>query len=189
MNSNKLVNIEDAIKGLKMGETLLYPTDTVWGIGCDAMNEKAVNKIHEIKGRPKEKSFILLVDGIVMLEKYLRTIPEICYDLIETAEKPLTIIYDSPVSLPEFILAEDGTIGIRVTKDLNCRKLIQSMSRPLVSTSANLSGFPAPRNFSGIQEEIKSNIDLILNLRLEEEMQQPSSILKIGKDSSVKVIR
>lgn len=183
------MNIHDAGEGLKEGKTLLYPTDTVWGLGCDASNEEAIQQIFEIKNRPNEKSFILLVDSVAMLERYVTNIPEVCFDLIDFAARPLTIIYDQPINLPKILLAADGTIAIRVTQDMNCKKLIQRLRKPLVSTSANISGQPNANRFADINEDIKSTVDLILNERLEEEMRNPSSIVKVGSNNSVKVIR
>lgn len=185
----KLVNIYEAGEGLKSGKTLLYPTDTVWGLGCDATNEKAIEQIYKIKDRPKEKSFILLVDSVAMLERYVSNFPDVCYDLIDFSVRPTTIIYDSPFGLPQSLLASDGSIAIRVTNDLNCKKLIQSMRKPLVSTSANLSSQSTPICFDNIDEKIKSSVDLILNDRLKEEMRTPSTIIKVGNNNDIKVIR
>jgi len=185
----KLVNIHDAAEGLKAGKTLLYPTDTVWGLGCDATNEKAIKQLEQIKNRPEDKSFILLVDSVAMLERYVTDFPDVIYDLIDFAVQPLTIIYDRPINLPQTILAEDGTIAIRVTEDMNCKKLIQRLRKPLVSTSANLSGKATPGNYAEISGTIKSSVDLILNERLNENMRTPSSIVKVGSDHRVKVIR
>ncbi len=183
------MNIHDAAEGLKAGKTLLYPTDTVWGLGCDASNEEAIQKLIELKNRPAEKSFILLVDSVAMLERYVTNIPDVCFDLIDFAVKPLTIIYDEPINLPKSLLAADGTIAIRVTEDMNCKKLIQRLRKPLVSTSANLSGQPNSKSYSEISEEVKSKVDLILNERLNEKMLKPSSIIRVGSDNGVKVIR
>lgn len=185
----KLVQINEAVEALKEGKTLLYPTDTVWGLGCDATNEEAINRLNKVKNRPEDKSFILLVESVPMLERYVRTIPDVCYDLIDLSEKPLTIIYDSPMNLPDSIIAKDGTIGIRVTKDMNCRKMIQRLRAPLISTSANLSGSKTPVFFKDIDKEIIDRVDFILNDRLEEKMSQPSSIIKIDQNFRVKVIR
>lgn len=185
----KFVNIHDAAEGLKAGKTLLYPTDTVWGLGCDATNEEAIKKIEKVKHRSKEKSFILLVDSIVMLERYVRDIPDVCFDLIEVTDKPLTIIYDNPMNLPASLLATDGSIGIRVTEDLNCMKLIQRLRKPLVSTSANISGQKTATSFEDIHEEIKNDVDLILNDRLKEIMKNPSTIIKVASNGNVKIIR
>lgn len=185
----KKVNIYDAGEGLKAGKTLLYPTDTVWGLGCDATNEEAIEQLYKIKNRPKEKSFILLVDSVAMLERYVINFPDVCYDLIDFSVRPTTIIYDSSIGLPKSLLADDGSIAIRVTNDLNCKKLIQSIRRPLVSTSANLSSRTTPTCFDEIEEEIKSSVDLILNERLQEKMRTPSSIIKVGNNNDIKVIR
>lgn len=189
MNKDKLVTVQEAAEGLLSGKTILYPTDTIWGIGCDASNEKAIKAIEEMKNRPNNKTFILLVESVPMLERYVKHIPDVAYDLIDLAEKPLTIIYDSPINLSESLLAEDGSIGIRVTNDSNCRRLIQRLKKPLISTSANLSGEPIPTSFNEVHESIKSNVDLILNDRLQEVMNKPSSIIKLSNDGKVKVIR
>lgn len=189
INLGQLVNIHEAAEGLKAGKTLLYPTDTVWGLGCDATNEVAIKQLEKLKIRLKGKSFILLVDSVAMLERYVSDFPEVVYDLIDLAVQPLTIIYDHPIHLPESILAKDGSIAIRVTEDINCKKLIQRLRKPLVSTSANLSGKPTPKNYAEISETIKSSVDLILNERLNEDMMTPSSIVKVGSDHRVKVIR
>lgn len=185
----KLVNIHDAAEGLKAGKTLLYPTDTIWGLGCDINNEEAIKRIIEIKKRSPNKSFIILVESVAMLERYVEKVPDVCYDLIDFSEKPTTIIYDSPSGLSDLLLAEDGSIAIRVTKDMNCKKIIQRLRRPIVSTSANASGEPIAHSFEEISDEIKENVDMILNERLNERMKTPSTIIKIGNDSSVKVIR
>jgi L-threonylcarbamoyladenylate synthase len=183
------VDVIKAIEGLKERKSLLYPTDTIWGLGCDATNEEAINSVFEIKKRPKDMSFIVLVNSVAMLERYVSEFPEVCYDLIDLAEKPLTIIYDRPVGLPDSLLAEDGSVGIRVTKDPICNRMIQGLRKPLVSTSANISGDPNPKSFHDINSQIKENVDMILEERWDENMTQPSSIIKIGADHSVKVIR
>ena len=183
------MNVYEAGEGLKAGKTLLYPTDTVWGLGCDASNEKAIEQLYKIKQRPNNKSFILLVESVAMLERYVTNFPDVCYDLIDLSTRPTTIIYDAPIDLPQSLLAEDGSIGIRVTQDLNCKKLIQKIRKPLVSTSANLSSRTTPTCFDEIEDEIKSSVDLILNERLQEKMSSPSSILKIGNNNNIKVIR
>lgn len=183
------VDVVKAIDGLKEGKSLLYPTDTIWGLGCDATNEEAIDSVYEIKSRPKNKSFIVLVNSVAMLERYVSEFPEVCYDLIDLAEKPLTIIYDKPIGLPKSLLAGDGSIGIRVTKDAICNRIIQGLRKPIVSTSANLSGEPSPKSFEDISTAVKERVDMILQERWNETMSQPSSIIKIGTDHSVKVIR
>ncbi|AEA45855.1 L-threonylcarbamoyladenylate synthase [Fluviicola taffensis] len=177
------------IEALKNGKTILYPTDTIWGIGCDATNEQACQRILEIKQRPKDKSFILLVDSFQMIEKYIPEFPAVCYDLADLADKPLTIIYPNAQGLAPSVLAEDGSVGIRITKDPICLALIRSIRLPLVSTSANISGKPFPTNFSDINSAIKQQVEAILELKTNEQLSTPSQIIKIGLDSSIQVIR
>lgn len=179
----------DALETLKNGGTILYPTDTIWGIGCDATNDEACQKIMQIKNRPAEKSFVILVDSIQMIEKYIPEFPEVCYDLVDLADKPLTIIYPNARNLAPTVLAADGSVGIRVTKDPLCVKLIRSMRKPLVSTSANLSGEPNPTCFAEIHPSIKENVDFVVLERLEEVRTSASQIIKIGTDSSIQIIR
>jgi L-threonylcarbamoyladenylate synthase len=183
------MNLDQVIETLKSGGTILYPTDTIWGIGCDATNEEACQKILELKERPSEKSFIVLVDSFQMLEKYVPDFHPVCYDLADLADKPLTIIYPSSKGLAASVLAPDGSVGIRITKDPNCLKMIRSIRKPLVSTSANLSGKPSPTNFQEIDQTIKEKVDSILEKRLTEKMVTPSQIIKIDLDGTVKVIR
>lgn len=183
------MTIDQTIEILKNGGTIIYPTDTIWGIGCDATNEVACQKIMELKNRPEEKSFILLVDGFPMLEKFVPDFHQVCYDLVDFAEKPLTIIYPSAQGIAPSILAKDGSVGIRITKDPICLKLIRSIRKPLVSTSANLSGKPSPKCFEEIDQTIKTGVDAILEERTSEKMTTPSQIIKIGLDGSVKIIR
>jgi L-threonylcarbamoyladenylate synthase len=183
------MTIEQSIELLKNGGTLLYPTDTIWGLGCDATNEEACQKIIELKNRSENKSFILLVDGFPMLEKYVPDFHPVCYDLADLADKPLTIIYPSTRGIAPSVLASDGSVGIRITKDPNCLKLIRGMRKPLVSTSANLSGESIPTTFQEINAAILKKVDGILELRQNEKLTHPSQIIKIGLDGSVKVIR
>jgi L-threonylcarbamoyladenylate synthase len=183
------MTIDQTIEVLKQGGTILYPTDTIWGLGCDATNNDSCKVLINLKNRPEEKSFIVLVDGFPMLERYVPDFHPICYDLVDFAEKPLTIIYPSAKGLAPSILANDGTIGIRITKDPNCLKLIRALKKPLVSTSANLSGSPSPTCFDEIDPILKSNVDAILEDRTKEKMTKPSQIIKIGIDGSVKIIR
>lgn len=183
------MNIEQSIQLLKNGGTLLYPTDTVWGLGCDATNEFACQKIIEIKNRPENKSFILLVDGFQMLEKYVPEFHPICYDLVDLASEPLTIIYPTSLHLAPSVLADDGSVGIRITKDQNCLQLIRGLRKPLVSTSANVSGENLPASYSDLNPLLVNNADGILEVRQTERLLKPSQIIKIGLDGSVKVIR
>ncbi len=174
---------------LKAGKTILYPTDTIWGLGCDATNEAACQRILEIKDRPANKSFIVLADSFQMIEKYIPEFPSVCYDLVDLADRPLTIIYPNAKGLAPGVLAEDGSVGIRLTKDPICLALIRSIRKPLVSTSANISGEPFPTNFGQVDPRIKERVDVILEMRVNEELTTPSQIIKIGLDSSIEVIR
>ncbi len=174
---------------MQKGGTILYPTDTIWGIGCDATNEDAVKKVFEIKKRPTSKAMIVLVSEISQLDTYA-DIPEVAWDLVEYAENPLTIIYPGAKRLASSLISEDGTIAIRVVKDEFCKMIINTMRKPLVSTSANISGEPAPAFFDEISEDIKSNVDYVVPLRQDEHRKNaPSKIIKIGMDGLFEIIR
>lgn len=181
--------IEQAKVALKTGETILYPTDTIWGLGCDATNEAACQKIMDIKNRPAEKSFVLLVDGFQMIEKYIPEFAEVCYELADLSEKPLTIVYPDAQKLAPCVIAQDGSVGIRITKDPICLQLIRSLKAPIVATSANLSGEPFPTCFDEINASIKEQVACIVKERLTGKCSTPSQIIKIDKDSSIKIIR
>jgi L-threonylcarbamoyladenylate synthase len=181
--------MQDIIEGLKNGGTVLYPSDTIWGLGCDATNEEACQKLLELKNRPEEKSFILLVDSFQMIDRYIPEYHEICYDLADLAVTPLTIIYPNAKGLAPSVIAQDGTVGIRITQDANCLKLIRGMRKPLVSTSANLSGQASPTCYDNIDASIKKNVEFILKERLTEKMITPSQIIKIGVNGDVKILR
>ncbi len=183
------VQLDEAVLALKEGKTLLYPTDTIWGLGCDATNEAACQRLLDVKKRPKDKSFILLVDGFQLLERIVPDFHSVCYDLIELADKPLTIIYPSARGVAPTVMAEDGSIGIRVTKDPHCVQLIRKLKQPIVSTSANISGTPNPTYFDEIDPYITEHVDAVLNLRKNEKMSTPSQIIKIDLSGGVKVIR
>lgn len=181
--------IQQTIDILNQGGLILYPTDTVWGIGCDATNEAAVKKVYELKKRQDNKALICLVSDLRMLQRYVYEIPEAAYDIIEFSSKPTTIIYDQPINLAKNLIGQDNTIGIRVASDEFCQKLIRKFRRPLVSTSANTSGKPTPKSFTEIGSEILKGVDYVVNLQLEKTNSQPSSIIKIGNDAVVKIIR
>jgi L-threonylcarbamoyladenylate synthase len=180
---------QELIAALQNGKTLLYPTDTIWGLGCDATNESACQKILTIKNRPKEKSFIVLVDGIQMLEKYVPEFHPVCYDLIDLSTTPLTIIYPCAKGLAPSILANDGSVGIRIPKDKYCLEMIRKLKKPIVSTSANSSGEKNPENYMEINMQIKESVDAILYLKPNQMMNTPSKIIKIDLDGGVHVIR
>ena len=181
--------MDRAIQTLRDGGTILYPSDTIWGLGCDATNDAACQRILDLKERPDNKSFIVLVDGFPMLERYVPEFHDVCYDLVDFAEKPLTIIYPGVEGLAPSVLAKDGSVGIRITKDPICLKLIRSIRKPLVSTSANISGQPNPSCFDDVDETIKLGVDAIVEEHLTEKMTKPSQIIKIGLGGEVQIIR
>ncbi len=181
--------MEKLLETLKSGGTILYPTDTIWGIGCDATNVQAIQKIFDIKKRDENKSFIILVETVKRLQD-LVDVPEVAWDIIDLSEKPVTIIYEKAEGLPKELLAEDGSIGIRLIKDDFCKRLITKMNRPLVSTSANFSGEKSPMKFSDISAEIKNAVDFVVN-DPEDKISEfsGSSIIKVWKDGRIKIIR
>ncbi len=181
--------MEHIIETLKEGGIILYPSDTIWALGCDATNESACQKLIALKNRPEDKSFIILVDGFQMIEKHIPDFPDVCYDLVDFADKPLTVIYPDAKRLAPSILAADGSVGIRVTKDPICLKLIRAMRRPLVSTSANISGEDNPTCFDDVNQKLKEGVDAIVMERLIEKNNAVSQIIKIGVDYSVQIIR
>ena len=175
---------------MSRGGVILYPTDTVWGIGCDATNEEAVRRVYEIKRRADSKAMLVLVDSTVKVDFYVRDVPEVAWDLIELSNKPLTIIYEGARNLAPNLLAADGSVGIRVTQEEFSKRLCQQFRKAIVSTSANVSGEPSPANFSEISEEIKSAVDYVVNFRQEEMGHpKPSSIIKLGQGGLIKIIR
>ena len=175
---------------MRKGGVILYPTDTVWGIGCDATNPEAVKRVYEIKKRQDSKALLLLVDSADRLARYVGDVPAVAWDLIELTTKPLTIIYDGARNLAPNLIAEDGSVGIRVTSELFSKELCYRFQKAIVSTSANISGEPAPGNFQEISEEIKNAVDYIVSARRKEKTKaHPSSIIKLGCDGEVKIIR
>ena len=178
-----------AIEILQSGGTILYPTDTIWGIGCDATNVEAIKKIFDIKKREPNKSLIILVDNEKRLQD-LVDVPQMAWEIIDLSEKPVTIVYDNPKNLPQELLAADGSIGIRIVKDDYCKKLISKLNKPLVSTSANLSGQKSPMKFSDISEEIKQAVDYIVEENHDKVSKHSgSSVIKIWADNRIKVLR
>ncbi|GHT71715.1 threonylcarbamoyl-AMP synthase [Bacteroidia bacterium] len=182
--------IKRACEILSRGGIILYPTDTIWGIGCDAMNEAAVKRVYEIKQRADSKSMLVLIDSPDYLDYYVDDLPEIALNLIEVADKPLTIIYSGAKNLAPNLIAGDGSIGIRITKEKFSQGLCARFKKPVVSTSANISGMPSPGNFSEIDENIKKSVDYIVNFRREEKNNpEPSGIIKLGKGGEIQIIR
>ena len=175
---------------MREGGVILYPTDTIWGIGCDATYEDAVRRVYEIKQRQDSKARRVLVDSSVKEDFYVQDVPDVAWDLIDLADKPLTIIYSGARNLAANLLAEDGSVGIRVTNEDFSKRLCQQFRKAVVSTSANISGQPSPRNFSEISEEVKSAVDYIVGYRQEEMSNpKPSSIIKLDKGGVIKIIR
>lgn len=175
---------------LVSGGLILYPTDTIWGIGCDATNEDAVRRVYELKRRVDSKALITLLDNPIKLDYYIDEVPSLAWDLIELSEKPLTIIYDGARNVAPNLMAEDGSLAIRVTKEKFSQELCKRFRKALVSTSANISGEPAPANFDDISEEIKQGVDYIVKYRQEDTSKsKASSIIKLGKTGEVKIIR
>jgi L-threonylcarbamoyladenylate synthase len=183
-------DIKKALEVLKNGGIILYPTDTIWGIGCDATNEKAVEKIYQIKKREDSKSMLVLMENPALLERYVTEVPEIAWDLIEIATTPLTVIFSNAKNLAKNLIAEDGSIGIRFTKEAFSSQLLQRFRRPLVSTSANISGEKSPAYFDEISEEIKKQVDYMVEYRQNDTTpSQPSSIIKLGVGGQIEIIR
>lgn len=183
-------DLKAAVEVLKKGGIILYPTDTVWGIGCDATNADAVKRIYELKKRADNKSMLVLVDGLAMLERYVDGIPDVAYSLIELSEKPVTIIYDKGVGLAENLTGQDGSVGVRVTEESFSKELCRRFRRPVVSTSANISGEPSAVIFDDIKSEIIENVDYVVKYRQDDiTKRMPSSVIKLGAGGEVKILR
>ena len=188
--NNASEDINNALETLRKGGVILYPTDTIWGIGCDATNEAAVNRIYAIKQRSDSKALITLVDSQAKVQFYVRTVPPIAWDIIEMATKPTTIIYDNARNLASNLLSDDGSVGIRITEESFSKQLCFRFRKAIVSTSANISGQPSPRNFEEIPEEIRRQVDYIVKYRQDDKTKsKASSIIKLGTHNEVKIIR
>lgn len=183
-------DMAQALEVLKKGGIILYPTDTIWGIGCDATNEEAVKKIYDLKQRSDSKSMLVLVGSEGELQRNVEEVPEAAWMLIETAVNPITIIYDRPKGIARNLLAEDGSAGIRITSELFSRTLCNRLRRPIVSTSANISGKKTPVTFSEIDEDIKKGVDYIVRFRQNDISRHKSSnIIKVSDSGIIKIIR
>lgn len=173
-----------------MGGIILYPTDTIWGIGCDATNPEAVAKIYKIKQREDSKSMLVLIDKVGRIPSYVAEMPDLAWDLVEFAEKPLTIIYPNAKNLAKNLIASDGSVGIRVANHDFCSKLIGRFGKPIVSTSANISGKPFPKSFYDIDQEIKDKVDYIVSEEFDNPVSdKPSGIIMLGVNGEIKIIR
>lgn len=183
-------DLKEAVRVMREGGIILYPTDTVWGIGCDARNEEAVKKIYELKKRVDSKSMLVLVSSEGMLQRTVKEVPEIAWQLIEAAVNPMTIIYDDAIGVAPNLIADDGSLGIRLTGEKFSRMLSERMRGPIVSTSANISGKPTPHNFHEISGDVLEGVDYVCKYRQDElGAAQPSTIIKITKGNIVKIIR
>ncbi|TYA53884.1 L-threonylcarbamoyladenylate synthase [Formosa maritima] len=181
--------IKNAFETLKSGGLILYPTDTVWGIGCDATNTEAVEKIFKLKQRHDSKALICLVADDRMLKKYVKEVPEAAFDIMDIEDNPITIIYDEPQHLAENLIAKNNTIAIRIPDNEFCFQLLRKFNGAIVSTSANISGQPTPKSFKEIHEDILKGVDYVVNLPDEKIGAKPSSIIKLSNDGKVQIIR
>ncbi|WP_282125822.1 L-threonylcarbamoyladenylate synthase [Marinifilum flexuosum] len=183
-------DINKALEVLKSGGVILYPTDTIWGIGCDATNAEAVKRVYEIKQREDCKAMLVLMENPNRLNSYVDEVPEIAWDLIEANDKPMTLIYPGAKNLAPNLINSDGTIGIRISNEEFTQNLIQRFKKPIVSTSANISGDPSPANFSEINEELKGLVDYVVEYRQDDfEKASASSIFKIGVGGEIQILR
>jgi L-threonylcarbamoyladenylate synthase len=181
--------VHKAFEVIQNGGIILYPTDTVWGIGCDATNAEAIKKIYALKQREETKSMIVLMNGEKMMYNVFKDIPEVAWQILDLSEKPTTLILDNPRNVAANVIADDKTLGVRIVKEPFCFKLMERMKRPLVSTSANLSGMFTPKSFKEISPEIINGVDYVVNLHHEKICDKPSTIIKLTSDSQVKIIR
>lgn len=190
INNVMTEDIKKACEVMAAGGIILYPTDTIWGIGCDATNEEAVRRVYDLKRRADHKAMLVLIDSEAKLNAYVTEVPDIAWDLIEVAVRPLTLIYPGARNLAPNLLAEDGSVGIRVTREEFSRRLCERFRKPLVSTSANLSGEPSPACFGEVSEAVRSGVDYIVGYRQDDTAPAlPSNIIKLGAGGLVQVIR
>ena len=183
-------DLAKAVEVLRAGGIILYPTDTIWGLGCDATNSAAVKRIYEIKQREDSKSMLVLMENPNLLNSYMAEVPEIAWELIEVTDQPLTIIYPKAKNLATNLLAADGSVGIRITNEAFSQQLVQRFRKPIVSTSANISGQKSPQNYTEISEEVKKSVDYIVSYRQDDiSRSKPSSIIKLGVGGQIEIIR
>lgn len=183
-------DIKNAVEVMKRGGVILYPTDTVWGIGCDATNAEAVARVYRIKQRDDSKALICLVDSDVRLQRYVRNVPEVAWDIMELSTKPTTVILDDAVNLAPNLIADDGSIAMRITREPFSKELCYRFQKPIVSTSVNISGEPAAQNYRDISPELLETVDYVcFTRRQEHKPHAPSSIIRLQKDGRVEIIR
>ncbi|MGY5850259.1 L-threonylcarbamoyladenylate synthase [Salegentibacter sp. F14] len=181
--------MQNCLETLKRGGLILYPTDTVWGIGCDATNADAVDKVYALKRRHESQALICLVSDYKMLNQFVEEVPEVAYDILKYANKPTTIIYDDPIRVAENLVADDNSLAIRVSKDKFSNELVKRFRKPIVSTSANISGEKTPQSFAQISPDILKGVDYVVNLQRSKKSGKPSAIIKLTNDGKVTVIR
>ncbi|MDT0608266.1 L-threonylcarbamoyladenylate synthase [Croceitalea rosinachiae] len=182
------IEINNCIEKLKNGGLILYPTDTAWGIGCDATNEEAVKNVYQLKKREDSKTLICLVADQAMLERYVEEVPDVAYDIIDLASKPTTIVFDKPKGLAKNLIASDNTIAIRVVSDKFCQYLINKFGKPIIAASVNFSGISS-KNFNQIENQILKGVDYVVNLQVEKKNSPLSSMIKLSNNGVVKIIR
>ena len=181
--------MEKLLETLKSGGIILYPTDTIWGIGCDATDDEAVMKIFELKNRDRNKPLIILVESEKRLQDLVE-VPAVAWDIMDLSEKPITIVYDAPKGISKNLLAEDGSIGIRLVKDEFCKRLISKLNKPIVSTSANFSGEKSPKSFANISQKLINKVDAVAEDQINRVSKwEASSIIRVWNNGRIKVIR
>ncbi len=187
---NNDYHLEEIVSVMKRGGNILYPTDTIWGLGCDATNAKAVDKVYRIKERIADKSFIILVSNLEMLEKYVKEVPDIALELQSSISEPLTIIYPGGKNLARNVVAADGSVAIRIPDHPFCQKLLAAFNKPIISTSANISGGSLPFSFRAVSDQIKESVDYIVPIEQNIITRpKPSIIVKISADGEIRVLR
>ncbi len=186
---NEQEQLQKSVAIIKTGGILLYPTDTIYGLGCDATNVQAIQRIYELKKRPVNKSFIILLHSENQLNRYVKEVPPVAYDLLDCADKPTTIIYPDAINLPDLLLAEDGSLGIRIVKEGFAHQLLKKINVPLVSTSANFSGEPSAALLQDIHPDIVQSVDFVVNLPNNQATQKASSIIKLKVNGEISILR
>ena len=181
--------LKECLNIIRSGGVIIFPTDTIWGLGCDATNQTAVSRIFEIKNRSKQKPLVILLYDENRLFDYVKEVPDIAFDLIDHSDKPLTIIYPDAKNLPEDVIADDGSVAIRICKDESCGNLLNKLRKPLVATSANYSGKVSPKYFNDIPDELIKKVDVVYKTGYQNSSIKPSQIIKLNSDGSFKIIR
>jgi L-threonylcarbamoyladenylate synthase len=188
--TNFAEDLRQAVNVLIKGGVILYPTDTIWGLGCDATNKDAVEKIFRIKKRRESKSLIILVNGFTMLERYVKNIPDAAYEILDVSDKPMTIIYPEGKNLAPGVCGEDGSVGVRICSDDFCNELITRFRKPVISTSANYTEVPPPSDFSEIEDDLIRSVDYVVKYRqTDSNKNTPSSVIKVDDNGVIKIIR